>query len=584
MKVRSRVILTLITITLIFVLIVALATQASLYPAVRNIEDREAKNAVLGVIRLIEYDLATLGGTCEDWGKWDDTYFFMKGENEEYPVENLVNETFLSLRLDLMLYYDTNGTLFYGAGFDHSKQAGLSIPRDLSQIPAIPLPAPENPGDDVPPLSGVISTTEGPLLASIGPILRNDRTGPAAGYLLVGRYLDEDETSHYASLTMQNLSIRKAGPGDQPGVIVSPFFHGEVPVTVRFPYSGDLLLAESTVNDISGSPAIVAGITIKRTVFEVARDSFILFFIIVILAGLVISITAISFLDKNVLSRVSLLEKTVKEITEHGDFKRRTKLPGDDEISSLSTSIDRMLETLDGYIAAEKAAKDDARLANAKLTLLSRITRHDVLNQVTIVRGFADLLAENIPEGSPDIEYLGRIRSAARAIEQQLAFMREYELEAAPSSVGWIDVRQLFLDVARGMGLFGVKASVHFDNLYIYSDRLLAKIFSTLIDNSVTHGERADTITLSFYESGDKGVLVYEDNGIGIPPGQKDLIFEQGFGKNLGIGLYLVRGILSVYGMEIRETGIYGKGARFEILIPRDKYRKTEGGDHPPST
>jgi len=35
--------------------------------------------------------------------------------------------------------------------------------------------------------------------------------------------------------------------------------------------------------------------------------------------------------------------------------------------------------------------------------------------------------------------------------------------------------------------------------------------------------------------------------------------------------------------MEIRETGEYGKGARFEILVPRNKYRKTEGGNPPPS-
>ncbi|HQJ18351.1 MAG TPA: CHASE4 domain-containing protein [Methanolinea sp.] len=583
MKIRSSVTLTFIIVIVISLLIVAVATQLALYPAVKDIEKREAENAVLKVIRIIEYDLGTLGGTCEDWGKWDDTYYFAKGENEGYPAENLVNETFLALRLDLMLFYDTNGTLVYGKGFDYSRQVALSIPDDLSHIPAIPEPDSNNSGDDVPPLSGVISTSRGPLLASIGPILPNDRTGPAAGYLLIGRYLDGDETTHYASLAMANLTFREAGPADEPGFAMSPGFHEAIPITLRLPATGEYLVAESTINDISGSPAFITSVTIERTVFQIGRNSFILFFVIVVLAGGAIGITAVRFLDRKVLSRVSLLEKTVREITEQKDFKGRTALSGDDEISSLSTSIDRMLDALDEHVAAETAAKDDARLANAKLTLLSRITRHDVLNQVTIVRGFADLLAESIPQDSADIEYLRRIRSAAKTIEHQLAFMREYELEASPSSVGWIDVRKLFLEVAMGMGLFGVKAEVLFDNLFIYSDRLLAKIFSTLIDNSVSHGERVDRITLSFYESGDKGVLVYEDNGIGIPPDQKELIFEQGVGRNLGIGLFLARGILSVYGMEIRETGEYGKGARFEILVPRNKYRKTEGGNPPPS-
>jgi len=146
------------------------------------------------------------------------------------------------------------------------------------------------------------------------------------------------------------------------------------------------------------------------------------------------------------------------------------------------------------------------------------------------VRGFADLIGESIPPGSADLEYLDRIKAAAKAIENQLAFMREYTLEAAPSSMEWIDVRNLFLEVTMGMGLFGVKIEVLFEGLLIYSDRLLAKIFSTLIDNSISHGERVDRITLSFYEAGDKGILVYEDNGIGIPPDQKERIFERGSG------------------------------------------------------
>jgi signal transduction histidine kinase len=202
---------------------------------------------------------------------------------------------------------------------------------------------------------------------------------------------------------------------------------------------------------------------------------------------------------------------------------------------------------------------------------------------VTVVSGFADLLGEIIPPDSPGLKYLDRIKAAAKAIENQLAFTREYVLEAAPSSIEWIDVKNLFLEVAREMDLFGVSVEVLFDGLLFYSDRLLAKIFSTLIDNSVLHGERVDRITLSFYEAGDKGVLVYEDNGIGIPLDQKELIFERGVGKNLGLGLYLARGILSIYGIEIRETGEYGKGARFEILVPRKMYKWREwDGNTPP--
>lgn len=581
MRIRTGVILTLAGITVTFVIITVIATQAALSPAVRNIEERDAKNAALQFTRILENDLASLRGICEDWGKWDDTYYFMTGEHEAYVEENLVNETFTALRVDLMLFYDTNGTLVYGKGYSALEGLPLPVPRQLERIPAYPGGGPGNPVGDVPPVSGVLATGGDPILVAIGPVLPNDRAGLAAGYILTGRYLDANTISHYSSLMTAQVAVKKYGPGEEGG-IHGGAPRGTVPLAIHFPDPDEIMVVEVPLKDIHGNPVFIAGITLERSAYKVARDGIILFIIFVILTAGVTGISAIHFLDRNVLARISLLEGKVRDITENRDFRGRTGLSGDDEIASLSRSIDGMLAALDERAAAEHAARENERLANAKITLLSRITRHDVLNQVMIVRWFADLVGECIPPGSPGHEYLERIRVAVKTIENQLGFMREFELDASPASMAWIDVRGMFLDVARGMGLPGVRADVLFDDLLIYSDRLLAKIFSTLIDNSLSHGEKVSRITLSFHETGEEGVLVYEDDGIGIPPNQKEIIFEQGVGKNLGLGLYLARGILAVYGIRIRETGEYGKGARFEILIPPHLYRRKGEGDREP--
>ncbi|HOL41847.1 MAG TPA: ATP-binding protein, partial [Methanospirillum sp.] len=68
-------------------------------------------------------------------------------------------------------------------------------------------------------------------------------------------------------------------------------------------------------------------------------------------------------------------------------------------------------------------------------------------------------------------------------------------------------------------------------------------------------------------------ILVYEDNGVGIPEKDKKKICDHGFGKNTGFGLFLSREILSITGLSIHETGTEGKGARFEITIPKNLYR-----------
>ena len=74
-------------------------------------------------------------------------------------------------------------------------------------------------------------------------------------------------------------------------------------------------------------------------------------------------------------------------------------------------------------------------------------------------------------------------------------------------------------------------------------------------------------------ETADGLLIICEDNGVGVPPQDKTKIFAKGFGRDSGLGLFLIREILSITKISIQETGDYGKGARFEMLIPKGDYR-----------
>ncbi|HEX3002309.1 MAG TPA: ATP-binding protein [Methanoregula sp.] len=77
-----------------------------------------------------------------------------------------------------------------------------------------------------------------------------------------------------------------------------------------------------------------------------------------------------------------------------------------------------------------------------------------------------------------------------------------------------------------------------------------------------------------YYQISDAGLtLICEDDGAGIPDNAKTRIFERGVGRNTGMGLFLAREILRITGISIRETGVYGKGARFELIIPNGTWR-----------
>jgi sensor histidine kinase regulating citrate/malate metabolism len=55
----------------------------------------------------------------------------------------------------------------------------------------------------------------------------------------------------------------------------------------------------------------------------------------------------------------------------------------------------------------------------------------------------------------------------------------------------------------------------------------------------------------------------------------KEKIFERGYARKGGSGLFLTREILSITGITIRETGEPGAGARFEIMVPKGQFRLT---------
>lgn len=70
-----------------------------------------------------------------------------------------------------------------------------------------------------------------------------------------------------------------------------------------------------------------------------------------------------------------------------------------------------------------------------------------------------------------------------------------------------------------------------------------------------------------------KLILVWQDNGVGISKEKKEKIFERGVGDATGLGLSLLRGILSLTGIIILENWEPGMGARFEITIPKQGVR-----------
>jgi|WetSurMetagenome_2_1015567.scaffolds.fasta_scaffold01136_3 PAS domain S-box-containing protein len=228
---------------------------------------------------------------------------------------------------------------------------------------------------------------------------------------------------------------------------------------------------------------------------------------------------------------------------------------------------DCLLETFIDNTDRQRA-EEALRQANRKLSLLSGITRHDIKNQVTIVDGFLSILKMK-SENPAMKKYCEMIESASRDIREQIEFTKIYE-DLGTHEPQWQGLEKV-LPRSSVPGNITLESKVQ--GAEVYADPMLEKVFFNLLDNAIRHGEHVSRITVSCIESPDGLELVWEDNGTGVAMGEKELIFERGFGKNTGLGLFLVREILSLTGMTIRETGTEGTGARFEIQVPPASFR-----------
>jgi PAS domain S-box-containing protein len=221
-------------------------------------------------------------------------------------------------------------------------------------------------------------------------------------------------------------------------------------------------------------------------------------------------------------------------------------------------------------ISSIKQVEDALRLANVKLNLLLGITRHDVLNKLSILLGYNEILRSKTRDGEI-IDILDKQLRTCQTIKSQIDFTREYD-NLGIRAPQWQNVQEITSRAFSQM-LKTVPFRCVLEDLEIYADPMLEKVFYNLFDNSFRYGGGISEISLTFDREGTDLILSYRDNGIGIAQGDKENIFRKGFGKNTGLGLFLTREILSITRMTITENGECGRGVCFEIRIPEGNYR-----------
>lgn len=248
---------------------------------------------------------------------------------------------------------------------------------------------------------------------------------------------------------------------------------------------------------------------------------------------------------------------------------------------------------------ARAAAEEGLRLREEFLS----VATHELRTPVTSIKGYAQLALRAVTSAQPRgrerlNETLSRLDEQcdrlARLITQLLDASRiqggRLMLEPGQIELGEVVHRSVASAQDRST-THTWKVDVEPGLVAIADDARIDQVITNLLDNAIRYSPRGGAIEVTGRRLGDRVEVAVADEGIGIPEGDLEKIFERFYqtshGRELGgmgLGLFISQEIARAHGGKIVAERRRGKGSRFVFSIPLAAQREVRGAaqsEHP---
>jgi PAS domain S-box-containing protein len=326
---------------------IVLLSQTILLKGYRDLEQKQALDNIHRARGIVDDQLAALDTLVTDWANWDDTYEFIIDVNDSYRKANLMVETFVNAKIDMIVIADLKGKIVYAGYYDLEEKQERPLPDKLPGYlspDSVFLRGKQDP----PPVRGILVIENQPILIASRPILTSKSEGPPRGILLMGRILDATLIESMRKTTRLPIEVFLLTQSDLPEDLVEiqgKLIQGQ---STQIRILNDARIAEyALIKDLNGLPALVLRIEEPRAILNEGKRTLSYFMLTILCAGLIFGGVIHLLIGKNVLGPLNRLAASVHSIETRGDLASRIEVRGDDELSALSQGINRMLESLE---------------------------------------------------------------------------------------------------------------------------------------------------------------------------------------------------------------------------------------------
>ncbi|WP_432662142.1 ATP-binding protein [Wukongibacter baidiensis] len=356
----------------------------------------------------------------------------------------------------------------------------------------------------------------------------------------------------------------------------------------------NIIIAKQTIKDYQVDEVIfvMSSLNAVREMNEIMRDYY-----IYVAIGALIFIIILSFIYSKLISKPLVKVNEVAERMADLDFSSYCEVKSDDEIGSLSRSLNTLSKNLSNSLeelkgANEKLLEDiekEKRLEEMRKEFVSSVS-HELKTPLGIIKGFAEGIKDGIYEEKKEY-YLDVILDEVEKMEDLVLDMLDLsklESKSYRLTKEKFFIDQLFLKVIDKFKNHIASKNINIvfqcegEDVSVHADRKrIEQVIVNLLSNAIRHTNNEGTITFSIIVQDERVNVSIENNGESISKEKINRIWDRFYrieesrvrqAGGTGLGLAIVKNILELhdsnYGVRNTEDGVefYFSLPKIELL------------------
>lgn len=382
MSIKNKITLIIFVSNTILAALVILISSTFLINSYSALENENIQKDLSRAKVATVHSLEQLQTSLLDWSHWDDTYFFVQDNNQEYINTNLIDSSLINIGLNYILYLNANNEIVYSKYINDDGQATVNTDHLNSEILSYEqLTQPNNTEDFV---SGIIKIEDRLLIISSNQILDSNEQLPSAGFLIFGQLIDDHEIEEIRDITQLSFELYLYDD-DQLPPDVKTAKEGLMQTSDYFTSKNSQEISiYGIIHDINKAPVGIIKITESRDIYKNGIKTIIIFTLTSLVTTIILSIIINYVSNKFLVSRFLLLTEQIEKIKSSHDLSIRIDEGQSDEIGRFAATFNELLDGLAISRANETKLKEKDISTNKKLK--ERIREIESFNKIMINR------------------------------------------------------------------------------------------------------------------------------------------------------------------------------------------------------